>query len=511
MVDVRILLAPLAGLVLLGTSLGAQRVDIPADDPGFRSAARALAVVERAIAAHGGEARIRAVQDVSVRARGRRWMTYQSHKLGPPWDQQPTFLDLVMDFRNSRLMRHTIARYPVDFAFEGMQVLTPQGNFFYDPSRAGMGDVVVRFRGGAPVASHPARRDVPAFLLLMVRERAASLRYGGERVLDGKRTHALTYADGDGSLQTLYVDAATNQLAAFEFLRDDAVVGDQVVLISFPSYRDASGIMMPTRVIERRNGELVREDTLTITVDTHPADSLFAAPAAGYTETESMSPTGAEAEAIRKLADNVWLLQQVPGGNKVMFVAFRDYVLVFEAPTPQNAASVVMDAIRRTVPGKPVRYVTFSHHHDDHGAGLRTYIVEGVTIVTTPLNARFVRDIATARHTLRPDALSVSPKAAVVETLQGKRVFTDGEMTVELHDIGPTSHVNELVIAYFPKEKLVFQGDALIVPAMGEIAKANALTRDFSAALQRLGLDVQTIAGVHGRVGTIDDLRKAMR
>jgi alkyl sulfatase BDS1-like metallo-beta-lactamase superfamily hydrolase len=52
-----------------------------------------------------------------------------------------------------------------------------------------------------------------------------------------------------------------------------------------------------------------------------------------------------------------------------MFVAFRDYVLVLEAPTPQFAADSVLEAVKRTVPGKPVRYVAFSHHHDDHGAG----------------------------------------------------------------------------------------------------------------------------------------------
>ena len=39
----------------------------------------------------------------------------------------------------------------------------------------------------------------------------------------------------------------------------------------------------------------------------------------------------------------------------------------------------MLDAVRRTVPGKPVRYVAFSHHHDDHGGGLRPYIAEGIS------------------------------------------------------------------------------------------------------------------------------------
>ena len=193
-----------------------------------------------------------------------------------------------------------------------------------------------------------------------------------------------------------------------------------------------------------------------------------------------------------------------------MFVAFRDYVLVFEAPTPQAAATSVLDAVRRTVPGKPVRYVAFSHAHDDHGGGLRPYIAEGITVVTTPATRPFVEKVASAKHTMRPDVLSSKPRALVVETFTKKRVFTDGDMTVELHDIGPTSHMNEIVMAYLPKEKLIFQGDLLILPANGEPSPANALTAEFAQAIDRLKLDVETIAGVHGPVGTMAQLRDAV-
>lgn len=226
--------------------------------------------------------------------------------------------------------------------------------------------------------------------------------------------------------------------------------------------------------------------------------------------TDAFAYSGADGEAIRKLADNVWLLQRLPGGNHVMFVAFRDHVLVLEAPTPQNAATAVLDAVRRTVPEKPVRYVAFTHHHDDHGGGLRPYIRQGITIVTTPTNKPFVEQVARATHTLRPDALSKDPRGPVIETFRGKRVFTDGEMVVELHDIGPTSHVDEIVMAWLPKQKLIFQGDLLILPDRGEPGPANTLTAEFLEAVDRLGLDAETIAGVHGRVGTISDLRAAV-
>ena len=320
----------------------------------------------------------------------------------------------------------------------------------------------------------------------------------------------MSYAEPNGAVYELWIDAGTKRLTHLDWIRDDAVEGDQLARYTYSGYRLEHGIPVPMLLVERRNGELIREDTLAITIDTHPEATLFAPPTTGFGEAGESRPTGPEAEPIRKLAENVWLLQQLPGGNRVMFVAFRDFVLVFETPTPQNAGTAVIDAVSRTVPGKPIRYAVFSHHHDDHGGGLRPYVAAGVTIVTTPSNRRFVEQVASAKHMLRPDALSASPRAPVIETFTKKRVISDGEMTVELHDIGPTSHVDEIVMAYLPKEKLVFQGDLIILPERGEPAPANTLTVEFARAIDRLGLDVQTIAGVHGRVGTMSDLRAAV-
>lgn len=496
----------LCAALLGGAPAHAQRANVA----GLESAARALALIDSAIAAHGGEARLRALQDVSISFRGRRWMSYQSYSLAKPWNVQPTFWDLVLDFRNNRVAQRRIQRYPLDFAFVNASVLTPQNLFFWDSTRAGYGDIVRRFNGGQ-AANHPSRRELPAFQILQLRDRPETVRWIGERREGGTRLQGVSYAESNGAVYELWFDAATKRLVHLEWLRDDPVDGDQLAVYSYSGYRLEKGIPVPTRLVERRNGEIVRDDTLTIAIDSSPADAIFQVPTSGYAETPSdMRTTGPEAEPVRKLAENVWLLQQLPGGNRVLFVAFRDHVLVFEAPTPQSAATAVLDAVRRTVPDKPVRYVTFSHHHDDHGGGVRPYVAQGITIVTTPTNRAFVEQVARTRHSLRPDTLSRAPRAPVIETFTKKRVFSDGDMVVELHDIGPTSHVDEIVLAYLPRERLIFQGDLLILPDRGEPGPANTLAAEFLQAIERLGLDVQTIAGVHGRVGTLDDLRLAV-
>lgn len=499
--------ALLAWLVVMSVTPNAPLPAQSASLEPLRSAERGLAVLDSAIAANGGLDRLRAVEDLTIRYRGRRWMAYQSKSAVPPWTTQPTLTDLVVDIKNNRIWRYSETRYPADFLFASAQILNGPNAIFYDPTRAGFGDVISKLTG-PPNPTMGSRREVPALELLQARDRSESVRWAGERNDGGRRLQGVSYAQPNGAVYTLWIDAATKRLARMEWLRDDPVDGDQLASYDYSGYRMENAIPVPTRLVERRNGELVRDDSLAIAIDTHPADSVFAAPKTGYGEGSPI--TGPESEQVRKLADNVWLLQQLPGGNRVMFVAFRDHVLVFEAPTPQAAATAVMDAVRRTVPGKPVRYVAFSHPHDDHGGGLRPYMAEGITIVTTPGNRRFIETIAGAKHAMRPDVLFATPKKPVIETFTKKRVFTDGDMTVELHDIGPTSHSDEIVLAYLPKQRLIFQGDLLILPPRGEPGPANMLTSEFAKAIERLGLQVDTIAGVHGRVGTVADLRDAI-
>ena len=94
----------------------------------------------------------------------------------------------------------------------------------------------------------------------------------------------------------------------------------------------------------------------------------------------------------------------------------------------------------------------------------------------------------------------------------GKRVFTDGRQTVEILDIGPSPHAREMLVAYLPKEKLIFQGDLVNLPASGRFmpTTVNDTTLHFFDWLTKSGLDVTRVAAVHGPSTTLDDLRAAV-
>jgi glyoxylase-like metal-dependent hydrolase (beta-lactamase superfamily II) len=89
-------------------------------------------------------------------------------------------------------------------------------------------------------------------------------------------------------------------------------------------------------------------------------------------------------------------------------------------------------------------------------------------------------------------------------------VFTDGTHTVEIHDIGPSPHASEIVIAYLPKDRVVFESDVVTIPAYGPLPPASPSTVDFVGKLKTLELQVETIAPGHGRVGTLEEVKKTL-
>src|SRR6185503_11509953 len=138
------------------------------------------------------------------------------------------------------------------------------------------------------------------------------------------------------------------------------------------------------------------------------------------------------------------------------------------------------------------------------------YVAEGTTIVTTPGNKNFIEHVAKIESSLLPKT-AWSKRAMVIETVDNrKRVFEDDKHRVELYDIGPNPHAKEILVAYLPKEKILFQADMLNANPNGSIPIAQDVTLSFSENLQKLGLAVEKIYGVHGRPATPEEMRASI-
>ena len=202
-----------------------------------------------------------------------------------------------------------------------------------------------------------------------------------------------------------------------------------------------------------------------------------------------------------KLADGVYLL----GGTSHNSVAieFKDYIAVVEAPLDEQRSLAVIEEVVKLIPNKPIRFLINTHQHFDHIGGLRTYMHIGATIITHQKNFNFYnRDVLNyAPRTLSPDMLSLWPPTEVAEgyqyeTVRENYVLSDGTRNLNISYVQPLAHVEGMLMAYLPKEKIVIEAD--LYDSSSGANTPTAANRAFYNHVQRLGLDVATIAPIHG-------------
>ena len=200
----------------------------------------------------------------------------------------------------------------------------------------------------------------------------------------------------------------------------------------------------------------------------------------------------------QKLGDGLWLIGG--GSHNSVAVEFCDHVAVIEAPLNEERSLAVIGEVNRLIPNKPIRFVVNTHHHWDHLGGIRTFVHEGAAVITHEGNRAYYQEVLRARPwVLQPDRFSLHPpeewsEGYIFETAREKYVLADDTRTVELYSVAGLAHAAGMLMAYFPKEKIVVQAD-LYNP---QAAAPNASNRTFYQNLQRLKLDVTTIVGIHG-------------
>ena len=344
------------------------------------------------------------------------------------------------------------------------------------------------------------RRDAET-LLLTASGRPEALRWVGEGEFGGRKQKVISFADVDGTEVALYFDAVTNLLTKAEYLNDDPVLGDVAIETVYSDWRPVEKVMLPFRYVDRVGGSALQDLRVSsVTLNTNPPDTLFAMP-----ESYAKVPPPSPMPTVKKLGEDVYALL---GPYNSLFVVFKDHVLVVEAGANNRYSAASIAEIKKIAPGKPIRYLVSTHFHFDHLSGVRSYIAEGTTIVTTPSAKSVIERIATTSHVMRPDVLSRNPKAAVIETMGDKRVFDDDVHKVELYRFA-NPHAGEMIIAYLPKEKILLEADMLDISEAGRVVAGDD-TIDLAKQIERLGLQVETIIPVHGRIGTMADLTTAV-
>jgi len=77
-------------------------------------------------------------------------------------------------------------------------------------------------------------------------------------------------------------------------------------------------------------------------------------------------------------------------------------------------------------------------------------------------------------------------------------------------DVGSSPHANEILVAYLPQEKMVFEADLFGIGWGAPVPARSPTAAHFAKRLQELGLDAERIVPVHGRPATRAELEESV-
>ena len=202
---------------------------------------------------------------------------------------------------------------------------------------------------------------------------------------------------------------------------------------------------------------------------------------------------------VTPLADGVFLLGGV--SHNSVAVEFPNHVVVVEAPLGEKRSLSVIDAISKLIPDKPIRFLINTHQHHDHIGGLRTYMHIGATIITHWKNYEFyTRDVLNyAPRSMSPDMLSMWPPTELAEGYQYETVrenywISSNQRSMHLSYVHPLKHVEGMLVAYLPTEKLLIQAD--LFNRLDDLPSESAV--QLRRHVKVLGLEVEKIIPIHG-------------
>jgi len=470
-----------------------------------RSQIRARKVVDRAVAAIGGADALQAIDTVKLQLQGEVWPRLQMPTPNPPFEAGQFQETLLLDMKDNRLI---LEQRNSGAGFEGHNTVV---------IKAGEGtNYDHRARTATPIPAAQASqqqfvqyyRRLPNLILRQALDRATTLRYLGEDSFEGRQQQVVTFVMADTQQIALYVDAKSGLVSKYELIFTDPLRGEQGSEIIFANYTSAGKLKVPQEWRWRIAGDVAARYKVKAEFNPAGVDQAFEVPDRGYQRVAAL-PLNLK-PSVERLADNVVVVHNVAAQNyNTMAIAFRDYIVAVEAPGTSDGADKVIQRIKEALPGKPIKYVAITHHHGDHVGGLRSFIAEGATVITTAANRGVIETMAAASQNDRLARNPRKPEFMLVEG--GRRVLTDGDQSVELIDVGPNPHAREMLIAWLPKQRIVFQGDLFFLPNNdAPIGPPQTSTISFAQKLKEKGIAAEKIASVHGRTATIDDFRRAL-
>ena len=513
-----------AALALVFQNAGAQQPPAPgktdtASDTSnvattLRKAADALGMIR------GAAPLLDAINTMEFWGSGTTYAYGQAYKAGGPWPAFKTEYHVALSY-NPPSMRVEMTRTNPDGPIQGgggLPLAAPQHTiqtismkYAWNESEIGAG--LKPGKGTATPAMAAVNDRLLQLAILPYGFVKAALAAGSQAKVSTEDGATVITTPLAGELSAITAKATLdekNRVAKVETRTDDPVLGDLVTEADYSEYADlgmiATDVQLPGHIVQKQGGFPV----LDIRINKADLDNPYLV----FPVPDNVMKAAADASPpvkvdTAKVADGVYYL--TGGTHHSVAVEFNNYVALVECPLNDNRSLAVVEAVKKAIPNKPIKYAIVTHNHFDHTGGLRACVSEGATIIAQAGNLPYFQEVLALPHTIKPDKEAEVKKKPVLEAVADKRVLTDGKQTLELYHLAGTNHSDTILIGYLPKAKILIEADVWNpAPPNTPPVPATKENVNLYEQIKKLNLNVEQITPLHGRLVTIDDLAKVV-
>jgi len=287
----------------------------------------------------------------------------------------------------------------------------------------------------------------PVLILKAMLKNKDSLRYIEKPSNQQRSQLTLTTSLGTKNIFTVYIDTKKYQISRIERVKNN-----EIRKVYFSDYKKINDFILPFTIKQDYPESFYSKYYL------HHIDSYNFNP---DVEKIAMTPTGYSPEEERNTYDGKLRLQSLGNniywvtrnGNNTIFVEFSDHIMAVDAfgykPEDMKAKIAKM---REVIPVKPIKYVSISHHHNDHIHEVPFYTKNNTTIITAEaFKPQLIERIANAEV-----SKNLTPKFDIVNK---KRTYADKTQHIEIYELKNMLHAETMLMTYFPKEQLIYFPD----------------------------------------------------
>jgi len=429
---------------------------------GCSTSEDAKRLLHLAIDAQGGEAALRAIDNVEIEANGYRNYLEQSERPEGPYIVEFQKITEIHDQKNQR-MRHS----------QKGQVLS----LGFSTGWATDGQVAMQDQGSGPQPGSPALLEQADELLALSPERilltaaaASDLRCGSSERVGSIRNHVLEFRRKGVPVRVFlnpdsYLPSQVEWSGAAARSGFWNYVGDVHMTVRWTTWwLGKNGIRYPQQWDIERNGlpdSMVEIRMLKINgLDAESAKSLEIPAQIAQAYRTRGNPPDLETLPLnpdaKEIAPGVLLF---PGFWNVGMVRQADGIVILEAPISSGYSARVIAEAEKRFPGQKVKAVITTSDAWPHVAGIREYAAQDIPIYAYGRNQVIVKRMLAETRAAKPDALGRNPKPADIRWVNGKTDLGGGPNRMEIYPIGGSTTERQMMV-YFPEQHLLYGSDA---------------------------------------------------